>query len=99
MHEEKVADKNTPYWWEAAPVRPLPSQPLTKRLDITRRFGEAKAMAIEAEAGERASSSMTSSRRRGWIGLSNSYRSSDQKPEYLAKSWMISAHSFERTMR
>lgn len=103
VHEEKVADKNTPYWWEAAPVRPLPSQPLAKRLDvaivgagyaglsaglvlaregrsvaafdamnpgegassrnggitsgsirpnyatITRRFGEAKAMAIEAE--------------------------------------------------
>ncbi|WP_353641807.1 FAD-binding oxidoreductase [Mesorhizobium sp. WSM2239] len=34
MHQEKVADKNTPYWWEAAPVRPLPSQPLAKRLDV-----------------------------------------------------------------
>jgi hypothetical protein len=92
VHESKVADKNTPYWWEAAPVAPLPPQPLAKKLDvanrrrrlrraggrarasaqrgegastrnggitsgsfrldyatITRRFGEEKAMAIEAE--------------------------------------------------
>ena len=24
VHESKVADKNTPYWWEAAPVMSLP---------------------------------------------------------------------------
>lgn len=29
-----VADKNTPYWWEEAPVRPLPRQPLAKKLDV-----------------------------------------------------------------
>ena len=34
MHEPKVADKNTPYWWEAAPVKPLPPQPLAKTLDV-----------------------------------------------------------------
>ena len=28
VHEPKVADKNTPYWWEAAPVMALPPQPL-----------------------------------------------------------------------
>lgn len=103
MNAAKVAGKNSPYWWEAAPVKPLPKQPLAKTLDvaiigagyaglsaglvlarngrsvaafdamnpgegastrnggvtsgtirpdyatITRRFGEAKAMAIEAE--------------------------------------------------
>ncbi|MDZ4309628.1 MAG: FAD-dependent oxidoreductase [Cypionkella sp.] len=103
MNAAKVAEKNTPYWWEAAPVKPLPKRPLAKTLDvaiigagyaglsaglalaregrsvaafdamnpgegassrnggvtsgtirpdyatITRRFGEAKAMAIEAE--------------------------------------------------
>ena len=32
-------------------------------------------------------------------GLSSAYQSSGQKPEHLAKSWMISAHSIERTMR
>lgn len=31
MNEPKVADENTPYWWEAAPVRPLP---LAKQLDV-----------------------------------------------------------------
>ncbi|MER8440453.1 FAD-binding oxidoreductase [Mesorhizobium sp. M1312] len=34
MHELKVSDKNTPYWWEAAPVMPLPRQPLAKKLDV-----------------------------------------------------------------
>jgi glycine/D-amino acid oxidase-like deaminating enzyme len=34
VHEPKVADKNTPYWWEEAPVRPLPPQPLAKKLDV-----------------------------------------------------------------
>lgn len=34
VHAPKVADKNTPYWWEAAPVRPLPPQPLAKNLDV-----------------------------------------------------------------
>jgi glycine/D-amino acid oxidase-like deaminating enzyme len=30
----QVADKNTPFWWEEAPVRPLPRQPLATRLDV-----------------------------------------------------------------
>src|ERR671913_1624857 len=34
VHEPKVAGKNTPYWWEAAPVMPLPPQPLAKKLDV-----------------------------------------------------------------
>jgi glycine/D-amino acid oxidase-like deaminating enzyme len=34
VQQPKVADKNTPYWWEAAPVRPLPPQPLAKTLDV-----------------------------------------------------------------
>ncbi|TPK26996.1 FAD-binding oxidoreductase [Mesorhizobium sp. B2-5-3] len=34
MQEPKVAEKNTPYWWEAAPVMPLPRQPLAKKLDV-----------------------------------------------------------------
>ena len=34
MQQPKVADKNTPYWWEAAPVKPLPPQPLAKTLDV-----------------------------------------------------------------
>jgi glycine/D-amino acid oxidase-like deaminating enzyme len=29
-----VADKNTPFWWEEAPVRPLPWQPLATKLDV-----------------------------------------------------------------
>jgi hypothetical protein len=28
MRESKLADKNTPYWWEAAPVKTLPPEPL-----------------------------------------------------------------------
>ncbi|GLS20244.1 hypothetical protein GCM10007874_32610 [Labrys miyagiensis] len=34
MAEPRVADKNTLYWWEAAPVRPLPQRPLPKKLDV-----------------------------------------------------------------
>lgn len=34
MPEPKVADKNTPYWWDAAPIMPLPAQPLVKKLDV-----------------------------------------------------------------
>jgi glycine/D-amino acid oxidase-like deaminating enzyme len=34
MPEPKVADKNTPYWWEAAPVKEVPSQPLAKQVDV-----------------------------------------------------------------
>lgn len=34
MQRPKLADKNTPYWWEAAPVRPLSPQPLVKALDV-----------------------------------------------------------------
>ncbi|RUY18682.1 FAD-binding oxidoreductase, partial [Mesorhizobium sp. M7A.F.Ca.US.005.03.2.1] len=33
MQEPEIAEKNTPYWWEAAPVMPLPRQPLAKKLD------------------------------------------------------------------
>ena len=29
-----VAEKNTPFWWEDAPVRPVPRQPLAKKLDV-----------------------------------------------------------------
>ncbi|MEO8683203.1 MAG: hypothetical protein ABI414_00010 [Devosia sp.] len=34
MNGSKVAERNTPYWWEAAPVRPLPPLPLAKQLDV-----------------------------------------------------------------
>ena len=34
MNESRIADKNTPYWWEAAPVKPLPRQSLAKKLDV-----------------------------------------------------------------
>ena len=30
---EAVAE-NTPFWWEEAPVKPLPRQPLAKTLDV-----------------------------------------------------------------
>jgi glycine/D-amino acid oxidase-like deaminating enzyme len=30
----KLADKATPFWWEAAPVGPVPVQPLAQRLDV-----------------------------------------------------------------
>ena len=26
--------KTTPYWWEAAPVQPLPERPLESRVDV-----------------------------------------------------------------
>jgi hypothetical protein len=31
MHEPLIAQKNTPYWWEAAPVRPLSRQRLAQQ--------------------------------------------------------------------
>lgn len=34
MNAPKIADKSTPYWWEAAPVKPLPAQPLASKLDV-----------------------------------------------------------------
>jgi NADPH-dependent 2,4-dienoyl-CoA reductase/sulfur reductase-like enzyme len=34
VNEPKVADKNTPYWWEAAPVGLPPPLPLEKQLDV-----------------------------------------------------------------
>jgi glycine/D-amino acid oxidase-like deaminating enzyme len=30
----QIADKNTPFWWEEAPVKPLPKQPLATKLDV-----------------------------------------------------------------
>ena len=30
----RIARKSTPYWWEAAPVRPLPQQALQKQVDV-----------------------------------------------------------------
>lgn len=34
VQEPKVADTNTPYWWEAAPPKPLTPLPLAKKLDV-----------------------------------------------------------------
>lgn len=34
MQQPPLAHKSTPYWWEAAPVRPLPTQPLDKQADV-----------------------------------------------------------------
>ena len=34
MDQTRIAAKSTPYWWEAAPVRPLPAQPLAKAADV-----------------------------------------------------------------
>src|SRR5436305_2982043 len=34
MHEPKLAEKDKPYWWEASPLRPLPQQPLPRKLDV-----------------------------------------------------------------
>ena len=34
MHAPRVDEKATPYWWEAAPLKPLPEQPLPKKLDV-----------------------------------------------------------------
>jgi len=34
MHKPKVADKDTPYWWEASPLKQLPQQLLPKKLDV-----------------------------------------------------------------
>lgn len=33
-NHSKLAEKSTPYWWEAAPVQPLPRQPLHTRQDV-----------------------------------------------------------------
>src|SRR5215204_4976449 len=34
MAEPKVADKDTPYWWEDAPTTSLPPQPPSEKLDV-----------------------------------------------------------------
>jgi len=34
MQQRHIARHSTPYWWEAAPVRPLPEQPLAKHADV-----------------------------------------------------------------
>jgi len=34
MQQPPIAEKSTPYWWEAAPVRPLPTQPLATQADV-----------------------------------------------------------------
>ncbi|WP_333826338.1 NAD(P)/FAD-dependent oxidoreductase [Pararhodobacter sp.] len=34
MQQSQLADKNTPFWWEEAPVKPLPRQPLAKAVDV-----------------------------------------------------------------
>ncbi|WP_027577447.1 FAD-binding oxidoreductase [Bradyrhizobium sp. WSM1743] len=34
MHAPRVAEKATPYWWEAAPLEPPPQRPLPKNLDV-----------------------------------------------------------------
>jgi glycine/D-amino acid oxidase-like deaminating enzyme len=34
MTHTPIADKNTPYWWEAAPVKPVPRQPLAQDVDV-----------------------------------------------------------------
>ena len=34
MEKSRIAAKSTPYWWEAAPVRPLPDQPLARQADV-----------------------------------------------------------------
>lgn len=34
MEHPTITIKKTPYWWEAAPVRPLPEQPLAKSADV-----------------------------------------------------------------
>lgn len=34
MAELKTADKSTPYWWETAPRKPVPVQPLARQLDV-----------------------------------------------------------------
>ncbi len=34
MQSSRIAEKSTPYWWEAAPVQPLTEQPLAKQVDV-----------------------------------------------------------------
>ncbi|WP_369413733.1 NAD(P)/FAD-dependent oxidoreductase [Halomonas alkalisoli] len=34
MHERSIAEQSSPFWWQAAPVKPLPQQPLARKLDV-----------------------------------------------------------------
>lgn len=34
MNRTPIAEKNTPYWWEEAPVKSVPRQPLAKETDV-----------------------------------------------------------------
>ena len=34
MHEPRIAEKDTPYWWEASPLKPLSQQPLPQKVDV-----------------------------------------------------------------
>lgn len=34
MQDQKIADRNTPYWWEASPLQSLPQQPVATKLDV-----------------------------------------------------------------
>lgn len=34
MTDSRAPEKTTPFWWEAAPVQPLPQQPLAKTADV-----------------------------------------------------------------
>lgn len=34
MQVPGIADKDTPYWWETAPLRSIPPQPLPRQLDV-----------------------------------------------------------------
>ena len=144
MHAPRVDAKATPYWWEAAPLRPLPQQPLPKKLDVlivgagyaglsaglvlaregrsvaafdainpgegastrnggitsgtirpdyaalTRRFGEEKALAIEAEGKIAREFFTISSRRKGSIATSSRWDSS-KAPSAMnnTKPWRV----------
>lgn len=34
MQQRQIAEKSTPYWWEAAPVQPIPSHPIPRQADV-----------------------------------------------------------------
>ncbi|MBE7202602.1 MAG: FAD-binding oxidoreductase, partial [Parafilimonas terrae] len=34
MPDITIAEKNAPYWWDAAPVRPIPPRPLPRAVDV-----------------------------------------------------------------
>ncbi|TNC05647.1 FAD-binding oxidoreductase [Methylobacterium terricola] len=34
MRDATIAEKTTPYWWDAAPVRPIPARPLPQAVDV-----------------------------------------------------------------